>query len=69
MSTTVDDMSRRIGAMSSAELAGGRESRVTVGDVTCANPRMVCRDVDVFYGSTQAIKGVSWISARTRSSP
>jgi phosphate transport system ATP-binding protein len=45
--------------MSSAELAGGRESRATVGDVTCANPRMVCRNVDVFYGSTQAIKGVS----------
>jgi phosphate transport system ATP-binding protein len=59
MSTTVDEVKVRTGAMSSAELAGGRESRATVGDVTCANPRMVCRDVDVFYGSTQAIKGVS----------
>ncbi|MFB1485964.1 MULTISPECIES: phosphate ABC transporter ATP-binding protein PstB [unclassified Thiocapsa] len=63
MSTTVDDtvdeMGRRTGAMSSAELAGNRESRETVGDVTVANPRMVCRDVDVWYGDKQAIKGVS----------
>ncbi len=59
MSTTVDEMSRRTGAMSSAELASDRESRATVGDVTVANPRMVCRDVDVWYGAKQAIKGVS----------
>ncbi|UHD18270.1 phosphate ABC transporter ATP-binding protein PstB [Thiocapsa bogorovii] len=59
MSTTVDEMSRRTGAMSSAELSGERESRATVGDVTVANPRMVCRDVDVWYGAKQAIKGVS----------
>jgi phosphate transport system ATP-binding protein len=59
MSTTVDEMSRRTGAMSSAELSGERESRETVGDVTVANPRMVCRDVDVWYGDKQAIKGVS----------
>jgi phosphate transport system ATP-binding protein len=59
MSTTVDEMSRRTGAMSSAELSGERESRATVGDVTVANPRMVCRDVDVWYGEKQAIKGVS----------
>ncbi|NCC27963.1 MAG: phosphate ABC transporter ATP-binding protein [Gammaproteobacteria bacterium] len=59
MSTTVDEMSRRTGAMSSAELACERESRATVGDVTVANPRMVCRDVDVWYGEKQAIKGVS----------
>jgi phosphate transport system ATP-binding protein len=59
MSTTVDEMGRRTGAMSSAELAGERESRATVGDVTVANPRMVCRDVDVWYGDKQAIKGVS----------
>ncbi|WP_373510263.1 phosphate ABC transporter ATP-binding protein PstB [Thiocapsa sp.] len=59
MSTTVNEMSRRTGAMSSAELAGDRESRATVGDVTVANPRMVCRDVDVWYGAKQAIKSVS----------
>ncbi len=45
--------------ISSAALAEERESRVTVGDVTVADPRMVCRDVDVWYGAKQAIKGVS----------
>jgi phosphate transport system ATP-binding protein len=59
MSTTVNEMKTRTGAMSSVELAGERDSRATVGDYRSANPRMVCRDVDVFYGSAQAIKGVS----------
>jgi phosphate transport system ATP-binding protein len=31
----------------------------TVGDVTVADPRMTCRNVDVWYGAKQAIKGVS----------
>ncbi len=33
----------------------------TVGDITCPNPRIVCRNVDVFYGngSAHAIKDVS----------
>jgi phosphate transport system ATP-binding protein len=59
MSTTVDEMKVRTGSISSAELAGGRESRATIGDVTSPHPRMVCRNVDVFYGTTQAIKNVS----------
>lgn len=36
-----------------------REDRHTVGDITVDNPRMTCRNVDVFYGSKQAIKDVS----------
>ena len=36
-----------------------REDRQTVGDITVDNPRMTCRNVDVFYGSKQAIKNVS----------
>ncbi|NNL77833.1 MAG: phosphate ABC transporter ATP-binding protein [Desulfobacterales bacterium] len=36
-----------------------RENRQTVGDITVDNPRMTCRNVDVFYGSKQAIKNVS----------
>ena len=36
-----------------------REDRQTVGDITVDNPRMTCRNVDVFYGSKQAIKAVS----------
>ncbi|MEN8174605.1 MAG: phosphate ABC transporter ATP-binding protein PstB [Pseudomonadota bacterium] len=31
----------------------------TVGDVTVGNPRMVCRDVNVFYGGKRAIMDVS----------
>ena len=36
-----------------------RENRETVGDITVANPRMTCRNVNVFYGSKQAIINVS----------
>ncbi|KGM43708.1 phosphate ABC transporter ATP-binding protein [Alkalispirochaeta odontotermitis] len=36
-----------------------REDRRTVGDITVDNPRMTCRNVDVYYGSKQAIKDVS----------
>jgi phosphate transport system ATP-binding protein len=36
-----------------------REKRETVGTVTVENPRMVCRDVNVYYGDKHAIKNVS----------
>ena len=36
-----------------------REIRETVGDVTVENPRMTCRNVNVYYGNKQAIKNVS----------
>jgi phosphate transport system ATP-binding protein len=36
-----------------------REKRGTVGEVHIENPRMTCRNVDVFYGEDQAIKDVS----------
>ena len=36
-----------------------RENRRTVGDITIENPRMTCRNVNVFYGNKQAIKDVS----------
>jgi phosphate transport system ATP-binding protein len=36
-----------------------REKRETVGTVTVENPRMVCRNVNVYYGDKQAIKNVS----------
>ncbi|WP_425482464.1 phosphate ABC transporter ATP-binding protein PstB [Allochromatium palmeri] len=52
-------MDKTTGAISSADLAQDRPSAATVGDVTVADPRMTCRDVDVWYGAKQAIKGVS----------
>jgi phosphate transport system ATP-binding protein len=36
-----------------------RENRDTVGEITVDNPRMTCRNVDVWYGDKQAIKSVS----------
>jgi phosphate transport system ATP-binding protein len=36
-----------------------RENRQTVGEIAVDNPRMTCRNVDVYYGSKQAIKNVS----------
>ena len=35
------------------------EDRRTVGKITVDNPKMVCRNVDVYYGGKQAIKNVS----------
>ena len=36
-----------------------RENRKTVGEITVENPRMTCRDVNVYYGTKHAIKNVS----------
>jgi phosphate transport system ATP-binding protein len=36
-----------------------RDDRATVGDITHGEPRMVCREVNVFYGEKHAIKNVS----------
>jgi phosphate transport system ATP-binding protein len=52
-------MEKATGAISAAELANSQHSRETVGDFTAVDPRMTCREVDVWYGSKQAIKGVS----------
>jgi phosphate transport system ATP-binding protein len=48
----------------SGEAFGGktlvsRDSRRTVGDISVEDPRMICRNVDVFYGDKQVIKNVS----------
>ena len=36
-----------------------REERETVGDITHADPRMTCRNVNVYYGEKHAIKNVN----------
>lgn len=41
-----------------------REDRRTVGDLFVENPRMTCRDVNVFYGDKHAIKDVTIDIAR-----
>ncbi|MBK1694086.1 phosphate ABC transporter ATP-binding protein [Chromatium weissei] len=59
MSTTVEAMDKAMSVMSSVELASAQHSRETVGDFTADDPRMTCRNVDVWYGSKQAIKNVN----------
>jgi phosphate transport system ATP-binding protein len=36
-----------------------REDRRTVGDPTVSNPRMTCKDVNVYYGDKHAIKNIT----------
>lgn len=36
-----------------------REVRETVGEVTVSDPRMRCKDVNVYYGEKQAIKNIT----------
>jgi len=59
MNTSVAEVGQRVGAVTSTDLVKGRAFEETVGDFASANARMVCRDVDVFYGDKQAIRGVS----------
>jgi phosphate transport system ATP-binding protein len=47
------------GAISAADLAKGGTFSGTVGDIMAADPRMVCREVNVWYGENHAIKDVS----------
>jgi len=41
------------------QAAGKPSDRQTVGDITVANPKMVCRNVNVYYDDKHAIKDVS----------
>ena len=61
MSTMASDIVREsnTGAISAADLAKGGTFSGTVGDITAAEPRMVCREVNVWYGDKHAIKDVS----------
>jgi phosphate transport system ATP-binding protein len=42
-----------------AQAKVSREDRMTVGEITHADPRMTCRNVNVWYGDKHAIKDVS----------
>jgi phosphate transport system ATP-binding protein len=59
----VGEMSREIKKPASGKPEGrvlvDRENRQTVGNITVENPRMTCRNVNVYYGSKHAIKNVS----------
>jgi phosphate transport system ATP-binding protein len=59
MSTTVDEMSAQVGALGAGDLEREGLASSTIGDITSANPRMVCRDVNVYYDANHAIRSVS----------
>ena len=61
MNTLANEIARDTGtaAISAADLAKGGTFGGTVGDITAADPRMVCREVNVWYGDKHAIKDVS----------
>ena len=61
MNTLASDIARdtSMAAISAADLAKGGTFGGTVGDITAADPRMVCREVNVWYGDKHAIKDVS----------
>ncbi len=47
------------GKVKEGRILVSRENRETVGEITVDNPRMTCRDVNVWYGDKHAIKKVS----------
>jgi phosphate transport system ATP-binding protein len=61
MNTLANEIARdtSAAAISAADLAKGGTFGGTVGDITAVDPRMVCREVDVWYGDKHAIKDVS----------
>ncbi len=61
MNTLASDVVHVAGtaAIRAADLARGGTFTETVGDITAADPRMVCRQVNVWYGDKQAIRDVS----------
>ena len=59
MSTTVDEMSAQVGALGAGDLEREGLASGTIGDIRSANPRMVCRDVNVYYDANHAIRNVS----------
>jgi len=59
MSTTLDEMSAQVGALGAGDLEREGLASGTIGDIRSANPRMVCRDVNVYYDANHAIRRVS----------
>lgn len=53
-----DDRVRKVEAQVEKNLVS-RDKRQTVGEIQVDNPRMTCRNVDVFYDDKHAIKDVS----------
>lgn len=59
LNTTVGKMFGKTVAENTDGMAISRDARKTVGEWQLDNPRIACRDVNVFYGEKQAIRDVS----------
>lgn len=59
MRTVVDGTIDSVDIMTTSALERETEFKGTVGDYTTGDPRMECRDVNVYYGATCAIDNVS----------
>ncbi|WP_295585719.1 phosphate ABC transporter ATP-binding protein PstB [uncultured Lamprocystis sp.] len=59
MNALASEIVRDTSAVSAADLAKGGHFSGTIGDITTPDPRMVCREVNVWYGDKHAIKDVS----------
>jgi phosphate transport system ATP-binding protein len=58
MNTTAEAIRTQTGQYTAEALDGERAFTGTVGDITAAEPRMVCRDVNVWYDDKHAIRDV-----------
>ena len=57
--TTRDSREARLVATRTADRRVDRDNRDTVGTQFVDNPRMTCREVNVYYGDKHAIKNVT----------
>ena len=59
MDTTADALDVRPANLTADHLTQDQSTDTTVGDITSPNPRMMCRDVHVWYDDKHAIRNVS----------
>ncbi len=58
MNTIADAIDTNTGNLRAADFEAERRFEGTLGDITAAEPRMVCRDVNVWYDDKHAIRNV-----------
>ena len=59
MNNTVDAVRHGTAALGASALARSQQQTGTIGEIISADPRMECRDVNVWYGDKHAIRSVS----------
>ncbi|NEX18025.1 MAG: phosphate ABC transporter ATP-binding protein [Halochromatium sp.] len=59
MNTIADAIAVKPANLTADHLAQDQSTATTLGEITSANPRMICRDVNVWYDDKHAIKNVS----------